>query len=59
MAFELCTNRIQFRLFHFLYTIIIGLLYVMGNYVAFLTDPKRNKAHEMFIDWASPHDGEF
>ena len=31
----------------------------MGNYVAFLTDPKRNKAHEMFIDWASPHDGEF
>lgn len=59
MAFELCTNRIHFRLFHFLYTIIIGLLYVMGNYVAFLTDPKRNKAHEMFIDWASPHDDVF
>jgi len=49
---ELCTNRIPFRLFHFLFTIIVGLLFIMGNYLGFIIDPKRNGSHSNFIDWS-------
>ena len=53
LLLELCLNRIPLRLFHSIFTMIVGLLYIMGSYLGFIIDPKRNAAHPKFIDWTT------
>ena len=49
---EFVWNRIPFRFFHFIYVAIVGFLYILGNYLGYLSNPlHRNKTYESLIDW--------
>ena len=51
IGLELVFNRIPFRLVHFIYPIITGLIYILANYIGFLINDKRNGTYSSIIDW--------
>ena len=56
---ELCFNNIPIRFFHFLFPNFVVLLYILGNYLGFLSNPARNATYEAFIDWTDNDAGFF
>ena len=51
IGLEFIFNRIPVRLLHFVYTVLVGLMYILGNYIGYLMNPKRNATYSDFIDW--------
>ena len=59
MMIELVFNNIPVRFFHFLYTSFVVLLYILGNFLGFLSNPERNGTYSAFIDWTDNDAGFF
>ena len=59
IGLEFAFNRIPFRLFHFVYSCLVTLMYILGNYIGFLINPKRNATYSDLIDWTDNDAGFF
>ena len=59
MLLEFTFNRIPIRFFHFIYPACVMLLYMLGNYLGYLSNPERNGTYEAFIDWTDNDAGFF
>ena len=51
MFLEFAFSRVPFRLLHFFYTCLVALMYILGNYIGFLINPRRNTTYSGIIDW--------
>lgn len=56
---ELLFNRIPFRFFHFLFTMSVALMYVLGNWIGYKMDPARNGTYSNIMDWSDNQAGFF
>ena len=49
---ELAFNRIPFRFFHFIISMCVALMYVLGSWIGYKMNPARNGAYPGIVDWS-------
>ena len=49
---ELVFNRIPCRLFHFIISMFVALMYVLGSWIGYKMNPARNGAYPGIVDWS-------
>lgn len=59
ICLEVLFNNIPFRFFHFLISIFVSLIYILGNYIGFKMNPARNGTYPTIIDWTDNDAGFF
>ena len=52
IIFELAYNRIPFRFFHFIFPMLVALMYTLGNWIGYKMNPARNGVYPGIVDWS-------
>ena len=49
---EVTFNQIPFRFFHFVISMSVALMYVLGSWIGYKMNPARNGAYPGIVDWS-------